>query len=153
MAYCKALVFVGGAGRRARDWIAGWASVMPASNRVIVMAALQHEGTAADGDAFAALLAAREASGELSPAAARLVVRCFLFDCATLAALTCHGDETGLVRDRLDAVAARFGVAPAYLAELVDVAREERELNIEKYQALEEEDVATTPERHSPWSH
>jgi len=82
------------------------------------------------------------------------VFNCFIFDAATMMALSCmnQAEKTELARKRLVTFASIAGVPDGVVAEIVALAKEERGLMVDKYRTLYEECTAAPPGYSSPWS-
>jgi hypothetical protein len=93
-------------------------------------------------------------AGHLTDEMKATVLNCFLYDCATMMALSCMHESTKkeVASKRMSDFALAAGVSSAMVAEIVALAKEERALLVEKYRSLEEENTQSPAGYSSPWS-
>jgi hypothetical protein len=130
--YCKALLYVIGNNRRARDWLVGWACALPSANSELVPMLFQHQATRKDLSNFCNELRSRE----LPIGTERLVVNCLCMDAATVVAHSQQAGDGMLAEERMFEVGAAVGVTKQWLHDALELAVEERALAWEKYRVL-----------------
>lgn len=131
--YIKALLYVAGEGRRARDWVSGWACVNPSLNALLLPLILQHKATLDDFHVFVADTYKRD----LPPAQQRQLLGAFFIDCAACLSFTCHQDKQCVVRERYYECGSLAGMRKEWLDEVAQVALQERDMMADKFNVLD----------------
>ena len=155
--YVRALLAITGEGRRGRDWLAGWAALMPSENAHLVELCVQCPATkdSSDVDALLANVAQQYATGEITVEERRTLYNCFTFDAATMISRSLHLEDSEEKRwcvGNLVAFAEKAGLERAYVMDILALAEDESNLQIDKWLALESECTEASPGYASPWS-
>jgi len=131
--YCKALLYVAGGDRRARDWIVGWACALQGVNAPLIPIIMRHDAVLRDVQRFWRELQGRE----LPLAHERLAANCLCLDAATVVALSGTVGAGAAAEGRYHEVGAMVGATPKWLEEALELAVEERQLVWEKADVLQ----------------
>ena len=131
--YCKALLYVAGSDRRARDWIVGWACALQGTNAPLIPIIMRYEATPKDLHNFWRELQGRDLPHDHE----RLAANCLCLDAATVVALSSTAMAGSAAEARYSDLGAKVGAPQKWLGGVLELAIEERHIAWEKAQVLE----------------